>query len=193
MANYRGVSSDTRKRITALKQTVYELLEVTVYDNTTSSNYTAYITNCSFDITTNGHTYRAVGTMLGFSDVEENSDFTITQCTITVNGINSQDVKLFLTANYTDRKVKIYRVWLNEDNAVAGSALLIFDGRINTPVISDDGGKVTIGIQASSHWADYDRRNGRHTNFDEQQFWFPGDKGFEFVALESKDLKWGSA
>ena len=192
MANYRGVSSDTRKQITAFRQRVYELVEVTVYDTDAGADYTAYISNAPFDITTMGHTYRAVGSVLGFSDIEENADFSITSCTVTLNGINSQDVKLFLTANYTDRKIKIYRVWLKDDNTIAGSALLVFDGRINSPVISDDGGKCTIGVQASSHWADYDRRNGRHTNFDEQQFWFPGDKGFEFVALESRDLKWGS-
>jgi hypothetical protein len=194
MSNFRGVATDAalRKRITAFTQRVYELVELTVYDTTTSADYTARVTNAPFDLTIGGLTYRAVGNILGFSDIEEATDFTISSVTVTLNGINSADVKLFLTARYVDKPIKIYRVWLDERNIVVSSPLLIFDGLINNPVISDDGARVTIGVEASSHWAAYDRRNGRHTNFDEQQFWFAGDLGFEFVASESRDLKWGS-
>ena len=198
MANFRGMSASTVAEATSFTQRVYELLEITVYDTDISANYTSYVTNAPFDISTGGNTYRGVGNMLGFSDVEENSDFTITQVTVSLVGLQSADVSLFLRANYTDRPLKIRRVWLDNSQQPVGSALLIFDGRIDRPIIQDDGKTCTIGCTASSHWADYDRRAGRHTNFDEQIYWSQKmtspntDKGFEFTGNTIKDLKWGS-
>ena len=192
MSNYRGANTTLIKEVTSLSQRVYELVSLTVFDITLNQDYTSYFTNAPFPITVGGHTYRAIGGMLGFSDVEEHSDFTISQVTVSLNGLASKDVALFLGANYTDRPLKIYRVWLDTSNQVVSDPMLIFDGRIDKPIINDDGKSATIGCTASSHWADYDRRAGRHTNFDEQQYWFPGDKGFEFVSVNTKDLKWGS-
>lgn len=198
MANFRDVGTSVLAEATSITQRVYELLELTVYDTDASADHTAYITNAPFNLTIGGNEYVAVGSMLGFSDIEENSDFTITQVTVSLNGLQSADVALFLRANYTDRPLKIYRVWLNTAQQVVGNPLLIFDGRIDHPVIQDDGQRCTIGCTASSHWADYDRRAGRHTNYDEQIYWSgkmasPNvDKGFEFTGNNIKDLKWGS-
>lgn len=198
MANFRDVGTEVLKQATSFTQRVYELLELTVYDTDISANHTAYITNAPFNITIGANEYVAVGSMLGFSEIEENSDFTITQVTVSLNGLQSADVALFLRANYTDRPLKIYRVWLDVDQQTVGNPLLIFDGRIDRPVINDDGKSCTIGCTASSHWADYDRRAGRHTNYDEQIYWSlqmaspSTDKGFEFTGNNIKDLKWGS-
>ena len=198
MANFRAVGTAVLAEATSYTQRVYELLELTVYDTDISADYTSYITNAPFNITIGGNTYIALGGMLGFSEIEENSDFTITQVTVSLQGLQSQDVSLFLRANYTDRPLKIYRVWLDTAQQTVGSPLLIFDGRIDRPIINDDGRSCTVGCTASSHWADYDRRAGRHTNFDEQIYWSlrmvnpSTDKGFEFTGNSIKDLKWGS-
>lgn len=198
MSNYRGATTPLISQITSLSQRVYELVSLTVYDLDLSADYTSYFTNAPFPITYGGNVYRATGGMLGFSDVEEHSDFTISQVTVSLNGLSSKDVKHFLRANYTDRPLKIYRVWLDTANQVVATPMLIFDGRIDKPIINDDGRSATIGCTASSHWADYDRRAGRHTNYDEQIYWSmkmsspSTDKGFEFVSVNTKDLKWGS-
>lgn len=199
MANFRGMTTAVVAEATSLNQRVYELLELTVFDTDLNADYTSYVTNAPFSITVLGNTYTALAGMLGFSDVEENSDFTITQVTVSLAGLQSADVSMFLRANYTDRPLKIRRVWLSTSQQVLGTPLLIFDGRIDRPIISDDGKSCVIGCTASSHWADYDRRAGRHTNFDEQIYWSQSmqnpsiDKGFEFTGNNIKDLKWGNA
>jgi hypothetical protein len=54
-----------------------------------------------------------------------------------------------------------------------------------------DEGSCTIAISATSHWVDFERRPGRHTNHAEQQVWFPGDLGFEFSSEIVKEIRWG--
>lgn len=190
--NYRGLSTDTLNKATALTQRCYEMVGISVFDPDANQVVTSRISNCPFNLTVNGHTVYGIGNILNFTDVEEAADFSITQVTVSLNGLLNTDVRFFMNANYTDRPLKIYRVWLDDSNQIVGSPLLIFDGRIDHPIISDDGKSCTIGCTASSHWADYDRKAGRHTNFDEQQYWFGGDLGFEFSGDSTKDIKWGS-
>jgi hypothetical protein len=64
---------------------------------------------------------------------------------------------------------------------------------MHKPVIQEnpDEGTCTLAIEAASHWVDFERRSGRHTNHAEQQVWFAGDKGFEFASEVMKDIPWG--
>jgi hypothetical protein len=49
-----------------------------------------------------------------------------------------------------------------------------------------------VRVRATSLFADFERRTGRHTNDAEQQIHYPGDKGFEFVSeLRDKQINWG--
>lgn len=71
----------------------------------------------------------------------------------------------------------------------------IFDGTMDAPSIADDPASGTMAVQlaASSHFADFDRRPGRHTNHQEQQAHFPGDRFFEWVGRLDRDIVWGRA
>jgi len=71
--------------------------------------------------------------------------------------------------------------------------LLIFDGRLNNPVIKEDveAGTSTIAVQASSLFVDFDRINTRFTNNESQQSFFAGDTGFRFSSVVVKELNWG--
>ena len=73
--------------------------------------------------------------------------------------------------------------------------IAIFDGRADSPMIEEDpdSGKCVVVLAAAQHWVDFERRPGRHTNHEEQQIWFPGDKGFEFVSGLNREIKWGAA
>lgn len=137
-------------------------------------------------------TFLAVGPFLQFSSVDEAADFQINTVTVTLGGVRSEDIALFTDNLYIDQPIKIYRVWYDGNGLMVDTPLMIFDGRVDKPVVSDDpAASVTIGCSAASQWVDYERRAGRHTNHAEQDFFFPGDTGFKYAGNAIKDLKWG--
>jgi hypothetical protein len=50
-----------------------------------------------------------------------------------------------------------------------------------------------IDLACASHWADFERKAGRLTNINSQQYFFPADTGFRYAANSIKDIKWGKA
>jgi hypothetical protein len=133
-----------------------------------------------------------VGPFLQFSEIQESSDFQITNVTVALGGMRSEDLALFLENQYIDQPLKIWRYWLDEDGRMVGDPVLIFDGRIDKPTItSDPDGSVSIGCSAASQWVDYSRTNGRHTNNSEQNYYYSGDTIFKYAADSIKDLRWG--
>ena len=183
----------------------FELLYIRVRDTGTSSYEHTYISNAPYDITVdtnlssmgigNGvQTFTALGPFLQFGNVDESADFQINSVTVTLGGIRDTDLALFLDNQYLDQPIKIFRVWYDGNGAMIDNPVMIFDGRIDKPVISDDPANgITIGCAASSQWVDYERRAGRHTNPSEQKFFFPTDTGFKFANIAIKDLKWGGS
>lgn len=183
----------------------FELLYLRVRDTGSETFEHTYISNAPYDITVDTNiasmgigqgtqTFTALGPFLQFGNVDESADFQINQVTITLGGIRDGDLALFLDNQYLDQPVKIFRVWYTGDGDMIDDPVMIFDGRIDKPVISDDPQNgITIGCSASSQWVDYERRAGRHTNPSEQIFFFPGDTGFKFANIAIKDLKWGGS
>ena len=183
----------------------FELLYLRVRDTGSATFEHTYISNAPYDITVDTNiasmgigqgtqTFTALGPFLQFGNVDESADFQINQVTITLGGIRDTDLALFLDNQYLDQPVKIFRVWYTGDGDMIDDPVMIFDGRIDKPVISDDPQNgITIGCSASSQWVDYERRAGRHTNPSEQIFFFPGDTGFKFANIAIKDLKWGGS
>ena len=192
----------------------YELLEVILDPTDVDDKF--YLTNAINNITYNGNTYVAVGGILGFSDVEESQLFGITEITVTLAGLPFHDIpdpgdpntKLnftseFLAKHYTDKPLRIYRAYLDNDKLIEDSGtpavIQLFDGRIDSPAVSDsETGDTVIAVKATSHWVDFERRGGRRTNDNEQRNTlhyngtdnFNGDRLFEFSYDSIKDIKW---
>lgn len=142
-----------------------------------------------------GNTYTANGYYLGFSGLSETNDMTIPNVTVQVSAVDQTWIAIALSKPYLDRRIAIYKAFLDYTMAVISNPLLIFDGRIDTMEISDDPGHgtCTIAVSASSQWVDFQRTPGRHTNDDEEQIWYPGDRGFQFVTNINQQIKWGAA
>jgi hypothetical protein len=89
--------------------------------------------------------------------------------------------------------MKIRTAMLNAGLQVIADPVLIFDGRMDRPSISvdPDSGTTVCTIDGVSHWTDFERRPGRHSNNNEQQKHFPGDLGFDQVASLPDDIFWG--
>ena len=62
-------------------------------------------------------------------------------------------------------------------------------GRLLNEIVTEE--ETDIIYTIVSHWADFDKVNGRKTNPNSQQKFFSTDVGMEFSALTVQDIKWG--
>jgi hypothetical protein len=186
----RGFNSTAIAESVKSFNTIATLVEVVV-----DSGNPTYLTDYARNITVDGKTYLAAQGMLGFSAVMEDSTNSIQTVDVTLTAIPDNFVNLFLDFDYIDRPVRVRKLFLDQAGNALGNTRLIFDGRIDKPIIRHefDNRTATVGISASSHWVDFERKNGRHTNDAEQQHLFPGDSGFEYSIDFEKEIKWGQA
>lgn len=155
---------------------------------------TFYLTDFGGDLVWGGDTYTATGKLLNFSHIEENATPIVTTVSVSLSGIDQTYISQFLSYDYIDRQLLIYKAMIDSTTGViVSSPVNIFDGRMDRPVIQEnpDDGTCTIAIQVTNHFVDFNRKPGRHTNNEEQQIFFPGDLGFEYSTEIVRDIIWG--
>lgn len=155
---------------------------------------TARMTDAWRTIVWSANTYVATGHYMGISGLQETADLSIPSLTLSLSGVDQAYVSVALLDQYLDRRLVIYKALLDYTQSVVSSPIIIFDGRMDGISIADEpGGTTTVVITATSQWADFERKPGRHTNSAEQGVWFPGDKFFDYCSQGTKpNLKWGS-
>jgi len=155
-----------------------------------------FMTDSFKAITFAGDEYQAVGNFMGFSDIEETVGIIVSTVNLSLSGIDQVWISNVLNENFIDRQVKIWTGFLGGSSLdLVSDPVLIFDGRMNQPTISEnpDSGESTVSVSCTNAWVDFTRKIGRHTNHEEQQIHFPTDKGFEFASEIVKDITWGKA
>jgi hypothetical protein len=184
----RGFDSTAKTESAKSFNSIATLVEVIV----DSSNPT-YLTDFARDITHDSKTYLSAQGLLGISGVTEDSNNSIFSVEISLTGVPEQFVNLFLDFDYIDRPLRIRKLFLDADGNALGNSRLIFDGRIDKPVIKHEFNKrtATMAVSAASHWTDFEETNGRKTNDAEQQSLFSGDSCFEFAIDFDKEVTWG--
>ena len=152
-----------------------------------------FLSDAYIPVTYDSDTYTPTGSFLAFSDIVETNEANIETISISLSGVDTTYINLFLAGGYLDRTVQIYKAFLDSNDALVSDPLLIFDGRLNNPVIKEDvdAGTSTIAVQASPLFVDFDRINTRFTNNESQQSFFDGDTGFRFSSVIVKELNWG--
>jgi hypothetical protein len=152
-----------------------------------------YMTDAWRPVTWNGTLYPSSQYPLSVGGFGETSELLVNSCTITLSGVDQVVIATLLLENYFDRKVRVRLAMLDEAHNVVADPVMVFEGRMNRPVIATDpeGGTCTCSIECSSAWADFERLPGRHTNDAEQQSLFPGDRGFEHVEKIPAQIFWG--
>jgi len=185
----RGSTSAFQTEVVKSNNRPVHLVEVYFDDET------VYMTDAFKDITYNSNSYTAVGHFMGFSDIEEAAEVIVSSVTLSLGGIDQVWISRVLNKAYIDRTVKIYTAFLDDALALIVDPVLIFEGRMDTPTIQEDpdSGKSSVSVSATNSWVDFTRKTGRHTNHEEQQIHFAGDKGFEFASEIVKDITWGKA
>jgi len=112
---------------------------------------------------------------------------------IRLSGVEQSYVSIFLNQEYINRRVRLWKAVLDTAGEVIGDAIITFDGQITGYSIQDSGDSSVITLNCASHWADFERKAGRLTNTNSQQYFFPADTGFRYAANSIKDIKWGKA
>lgn len=186
----RGYDSTAVTESAKSFNTIATLVEVLV----DPSNPT-YLTDFARDISHDSKTWLSAQGLLSISAITENNTNGIEQVSMSLSGIDDTFINLFLDFAYIDRSVRIHKVFLDKDGAILGNSRLIFDGRIDKPVIKHDfdGKTANIGLTASSHWANFMRKSGRFTNDAHQQSYFSGDDCFQYAVDYEKELTWGQS
>jgi len=189
----RGASAAVLTEMGAAKNSPFHLLEG-YFDSAT-----VYFTDWNHTVVWNGNTYQQGGHFLSFDGIQETADLQVTEAHVTLSGIDQTMVAKVIQENYIDRRLVIYQAFMTAADAVVVDPFPIFDGRMDAPVVSEDpgtetgAGQCSVVITATSHWVDFERKPGRHTNDAEQQIFFPGDLGFVYASEASRQISWGTA
>lgn len=183
----RGSTSAFRTEIVKSANKPFHLVKLSFDD------VSYFLSDAYIPVTYDSNTYTPTGSFLAFSDIVETNEANIETISISLSGVDTTYVNLFLAGGYLDRTVEIYKAFLDSSDALVSDPLLIFSGRLNNPVIKEDvdAGTSTVAVQASSLFVDFDRINARFTNNESQQSFFSGDTGFRFSSVVVRELNWG--
>ena len=162
-----------------------------------------YMTDCYRDLTltVDGATksYQATGNLMSFNTIQESTDLQISSLSVILSGVDRTFTAALLSYEYLDQPVRVYRVFLDQNEVVQHVPMLIFSGNIDTPVITDDpsAGSSTISLSAASTFVDFERRSGRKTNQSEQDLYrsinslTAEDTGYEYNTNSATEIWWG--
>ncbi|MCX7208192.1 MAG: hypothetical protein NT086_19855 [Proteobacteria bacterium] len=184
----RNLAAGTLAEMGAAQQRCVHLLDIVLDGETVS------ITDDVTAVVVGPKTYMATGHLLQFDHDGDADGMQINALTVTLSGVDKSMIASALKYDFLGRRLTLLRAYFDV-NGVLQAPFMLFDGRCDGPAIEEnpDDGTCTVQVKASSHFVDFERVRGRLTNLESQQQWFPGDKGFEFVAAQAQDIQWGGA
>ncbi len=150
-----------------------------------------YLTDNFRDISYGGNAYTASSHLVEVGSPTETSELQVGSLSVTLSGVEQSYISAFLQSNWINKQVTIQRALLDDNNAIIGTPIPVFDGQITQFSIDEDEDGSEIDIAIASHWANFQLKGGRFTNNNSQQYHFPGDLGFEYSPNINKDLRWG--
>jgi len=155
------------------------------------------ITDCSFPITSSvsgsSVTYSASDFILGLSNFSEETELSKSSISLNLSGADQTFISTVLNENVINDSVDIFRAFLNSSNAVIADPFLLYKGQIEEFSIQETDNDSVVALSIVSHWADFEKKNGRKTNNTSQQRFFSTDVGMDFSSETVLDVKWGRA
>jgi len=142
------------------------------------------------DLSWDSKTWVGTGTLLSISNVQETSDGSAQGVTATLSGIPASLVSLALS---DVRQGDSGKVWIGFlDSGVVADPVLLFEGRLDVPVINESGETASISISYESRLIDLQRQREHLYTNEDQQGLFAGDLGCQFVpSIQEITLNWG--
>ena len=153
------------------------------------------ITDCSFPLTSSvsgsSVTYSASSHLIGISDFSEQTDVSKSSIRLTLSGADQTFISTVLNESVINDTVTIHRGLLDDDNTIFADPFLLYKGSIENFEIQEQPKSSTLSLSIVSHWADFNKKNGRKTNNTSQQRFFSTDVGMDFSSQTVQDIKWG--
>lgn len=157
-----------------------------------------YMTNAYRDIVHDGNSYLRLGHLLSVGRIAENANMTASSVTINLSGVDQSFISAFLGSSVANKVVNIYFGYIDStgafyDNSPNSNPLKLYSGYIDTFSISETpDSKSVISLKTANHWSVFNRKAGRRINDEDQQYYYPGDRGLQYAAETVSDLKWGT-
>ena len=155
------------------------------------------LTDCSFSLTSSvsgsSVTYTASDFVLGITNFTEEVDITKSSIGISLSGADQTFISTVLNESVINDEVIIYRGLLDANNALIADPFLLYKGNIESFAINESPKDSLVNLTIVSHWADFEKKNGRKTNNTSQQRFFSTDVGMDFSSQTVLDIKWGRA
>jgi len=152
-------------------------------------------TDCSFPLTSSvsgsSITYTSSDHLIGISDFSEQTDVSKSSITLSLSGADQTFISVVLNENIINDSVTIHRGLLADDNTIIADPFLLYKGSIENFEIQEKETSSTLSLSIVSHWADFNKKNGRKTNNTSQQRFFSTDVGMDFSSQTVQDIKWG--
>ena len=153
------------------------------------------ITDCSFPLTSSisgsSVTYLASDFIMGISEFSEQTELSKSSISLGLSGADQTFISTVLNENITNDTVDIFRGFLDNSSALISDPFLFYKGQIEGFSIAENDTASTINLSIVSHWADFEKKNGRKTNNTSQQRFFSTDVGMDFSSENVLDIKWG--
>ena len=153
------------------------------------------LTDCSFPLTSSvsgsSVTYNPSDFIVGISDFTEEIDVTKSSVALSLSGADQTFISTVLNENVTNDEVTIYRGLLDTNNSLIADPFLLYKGNVENFVINETETTSVVNLTVVSHWADFEKKNGRKTNNTSQQRFFSTDLGMDFASQTVLDIKWG--
>ena len=154
-----------------------------------------FLTDCGFNLTSSisgtSRTYTASPFLVGASSFEEQVDITKTTLSLFLSGADQTFISTCLNENVVNDAVTIFRGLLADDNSIIADPFLLYAGNIESFSVNESDTDSVVNLAVVSHWADFDKKNGRKTNNTSQQRFFSTDVGMNFSSQTVQDIKWG--
>jgi hypothetical protein len=152
-------------------------------------------TDCSFALTSSvsgsSITYSPSDHLIGISDFSEQTDVSKSSITLALSGADQTFISVVLNENIINDSVTIHRGLLADDNTIIADPFLLYKGSIENFEIQEKETSSTLSLSIVSHWADFNKKNGRKTNNTSQQRFFSTDVGMDFSSQTVQDIRWG--
>ena len=152
---------------------------------------TAYYCNAGYSFTWNGNLYLGLGNLGSIDAIEEGSAIQSYGVGFKLSGVDPTKISVAMNEGYQNKPVFVRLALLDDNFNIVGIPTLVFAGLMDTMPIAL-GNTATITVTAESRLVDWDRVRLRNYTDADQQSFFPGDLGFQYVN-QSADLQitWG--
>lgn len=171
----RNLSSPLIQAISANDVTPCMLADITF------ASGTVYVWSGVGSATYNGNTYLGVGSLGAVGDIREGVDLEAEGTTLTLSCIDPTLLNDCMTDIQIGAPCRIY-LGAIVNGSIVGTCT-VFDGTVDKPQVSTGSTAISITLNIETRMTDMQRPSNRRYTAADQQYYFPGDTGFNWVEI----------